>query len=114
MKQLSLLRCLRWRKGRSSYAPEGQSINPDLYIVEPIGHHEAKSFVCGHHYSGTYPAVRVRMGMFKQGEGLVGVAVFGVPMSQAVIPKWCGEQPHHGVELSRFVLLDHIPKNGET
>jgi hypothetical protein len=45
---------------------------------------------------------------------LVGVAVFSVPMSQAVIPKWLGVSASSGVELGRFVLLDEVPFNAET
>jgi hypothetical protein len=53
------------------------------------------------------------MGLF-HGRKLVGVAVFSVPMSQAIVPKSCGVEPNAGCELGRFVLLDSVPANGET
>lgn len=108
------LPCLRWRDRGSSYAPKREPLDPSRYGVELIAQKEAKAFVTRHHYSGTYPAARLRCGLFQAGVGLVGVAVFGVPMSQAVIPKWCGVEPNQGVELSRFVLLDEVPANAET
>jgi hypothetical protein len=81
--------------------------------VDEIGKAEAKGFVERHHYSRSFPARRYSFGLF-HGRTLVGVAVFSVPMSQAIIPKYCGTEPNAGVELGRFVLLDSVPANGET
>lgn len=68
-----------------------------------------------HHYSGSYPAARLRAGLYEHGE-LVGVAVFGVPMQAAVLTRpFPGLTPYaESLELSRFVLLDRVPANGET
>jgi hypothetical protein len=110
--------CQRWRSRRASYRPAGEPINPALYGVEAITERDAKAFVTGHHYSGTYPAARLRVGLHrvtKSGAAaLVGVAVFSVPMQQQVITRWTGQAPDRGVELGRFVLLDEEPANAET
>ncbi len=65
-----------------------------------------------HHYSGSFPAARARVGLYRAGVGLVGIAVFSQPASEAVLPKYLGAAS--GVELGRLVLLDDVPANGET
>lgn len=111
--------CQRWRDRRDSYRPAGELFDPSRAWVEVIRDDTtARTFVEGHHYSGTYPAARVRVGLYDMRGclrgGLVGVAVFSVPMQEKVIPAWCGVSPSEGVELGRFVLLDSIAANGET
>lgn len=110
--------CQRWRHKRDSYRPAGEPLRTERYGVELVSEAEAKRFTEAHHYSGTYPAARVRVGLRRVrpggGSDLVGVAVYSVPMSQAVIPKWTGLEPAHGVELGRLVLLDDVEGNGET
>jgi len=70
-----------------------------------------RAFVERHHYSGSYPAARRRFGLYR-GEGLVGVAVFSVPMAPTVLdPLPRGSE---AAELGRFVLLDDVPGNGES
>ena len=110
--------CLRWRRRRHGYRPAGEPLRTERYSVEPIEETPAKSFVIEHHYSGSYPAARFRAGMFEHGAfhkpQLVGVAVFSVPMTQALIPKYLGVPAIEGVELGRLVLLDDVAANGET
>lgn len=111
--------CQRWRLRRDSYRPAGEVINASRYGVEPIPEAAAKAFVEAHHYSGTMGAARLRVGLFRsrgafQPAELVGAAVFSVPASQAVIPKWTGLEPAAGVELGRLVLLDDVEGNGES
>lgn len=71
---------------------------------------DAKQFVTDHHYSASYPAARVRVGLMAKPatgvEYLGGVAVFSVPMQPAAVPKYLGCAPNDGVELGRLVLLD--------
>jgi hypothetical protein len=105
--------CQRWRDHRTSYRPAGEPIRTSEYGVEPIEREVAKRFVEAHHYSRSFPAARFCAGLF-HGRLLSGVAVFSVPMNQAVVPKYCGVEPNSGVELGRFVLLDSVPANGET
>ena len=110
-----LFPCQRWRNHRSSYRPKGEPIDASKYGVEEIPELDAKSFVCNHHYSSSYPPARRRMGLFRAGDGLVGVAVFSVPCQIRTIPCYAPGLDHsQGVELGRFVLLDDVPANGET
>ena len=111
--------CQRWRDRRDAYRPAGEVFDPSRFGVEVIpDDSSAREFVEAHHYSGSYPAARCRVGLYDMRGclrgGLVGVAIFSVPMQQAVIPRWCGVEPAAGVELGRFVLLDSIAANGET
>lgn len=111
--------CQRWRSGRASYRPAGECFDHSRASVSIIDEAAAKAFVLEHHYSGSYPAARLRVGLFVKRafarEELAGVAVFSVPMTQAVIPHWFpGVDAAEGVELGRFVLLDALEANAET
>jgi hypothetical protein len=108
--QLSLVQ--RWEERRDRYRPAGERIAPADYDVAAMpGDAQAKMFIQTHHYSRSYPAARFRFGLHRRG-ALVGVAVFSVPMSAAVLAGI--GTPQDGVELGRFVLLDEVPGNGET
>lgn len=102
----------RWRCGRASYRPAGELFAPLAHEVAEIDRDgPAREFVEAHHYSGTYPAARRRFGLYR-GAALVGVAVFSVPMTAAVLgPLPAGAE---AAELGRFVLLDEVPGNGES
>lgn len=102
----------RWNAGRTTYRPKGEPIDPTHYAVAEIEESAAKVFVLTHHYSGTFPASCVRIGLFDRGE-LVGVAVFSQPASQAVLDVLPNGRAE-GTELGRLVLLDRVPANGET
>jgi hypothetical protein len=108
----------RWREHRASYRPPREPINPRRYAVDLVAENDAKRFVCTHHYSMAFPASRVRVGLYRTKPvaraELVGVAVFSVPMTQAVITRWTGLPPSRGVELGRLVLLDEVEGNAET
>lgn len=105
----------RWLFRADSYRPAGELINPALYEVAVIPDDlTARAFVLEHHYSGTYPAARYRVGLYRR-EELVGVAVFSQPCNNRVITgTFAGFGHLDGVELGRFVLLDSVPGNGET
>ncbi len=103
----------RWTRGRASYRVPDEVIKTRLYEVEEIQDDTtARQFVVGHHYSGTYPAARFRVGLYRCGH-LVGVAVFSEPVNALTVPKWAGAGAV-GCELGRFVLRDLVPGNGET
>ena len=108
--------CQRFQERRERYRPAGEVIDPARFEVEPIEELTAKRFVERHHYSGSYPAACVRVGLFRRTLGhvrdLVGVAVFSVPPQPAAIPRWTGT--HAGLELGRLVLLHDVPGNGES
>lgn len=84
-----------WKNGRDRYRPAGEVIDTSK-----------------HHYSGTMPAARERIGLYRAGT-LVGCAVFSVPCRMSVLDRLpCPRD--EAVELGRFVLLDDVPSNGET
>lgn len=111
---LDLSHCQRWRRRRDTYRPAGEPIRVSRYGVALLDEQTAKRFIVEHHYSGSYPAARCRVGLFEVGAGLVGVLVFGVPMQPAAVRKHLRVEASEGVELSRLVLLDRVPANGET
>ena len=104
----------RWRERRESYRPAAdERFEPARHEVQPIDELTAKGFVVQHHYSASYPAARLRFGLFDV-HGLVGAAVFSVPCQPRVVPRWLGVEAAAGVELGRFVLLDDVRRNGES
>ena len=109
-------RSQRWRDRRSMFVTDRETIRPEQYDVRPIEEREARKFVQTNHYSGTLPAARLSVGLYDAGgRALKGVAVFSVPMNQAVTPKHTGlTNPRAAVELGRLVLLDEVPQNGES
>lgn len=110
----------RWRDARESYRQRGEAFDPSRFGVELIDSDtEAREFVQRHHYSGSYPAARLRVGLYRQRSWvvpeLVGVAVFSVGVQPKAVPSWVpGLTPAQGIDLGRFVLLDDVPFNGET
>lgn len=105
--------CQRWRERRDSYRPAGEVFDPRAFEVAPIADDTtARVFVERHHYSGTYVAARRRFGLYTAG-ALVGVAVFSVPARAEVLHPLPGGIAR-GLELGRFVLLDHVRANAET
>lgn len=112
--QLSLLN-QRWREGREAYRPVGETIRAAEYDAAPIPDDAtAKAFVTLHHYSGSYPAARERIGLYRFGS-LVGVAVFSVPMHPAVLGNvFPAVDRSELAELGRFVLVDECAGNAET
>lgn len=111
-------RCLRWNGRRFRHRPAGEPLETHRYSVQPLDEPRAKQFVLAHHYSGSYPAARFRAGLFEhaafRAPELVGVAVFSVPMTQSLVPKYLQTQPNRGVELGRLVLDERVPGNGES
>lgn len=120
MRQLDLFgSCQRWRAGRASYRPAGEVFDHSRARVELIDESDAKAFVIREHYSRSYPAARLRVGLFVkrpfEAECLVGAAVYSVPMTNAAVPAWFPGLPAAaGVELGRFCLLDSVEANAET
>lgn len=106
----------RWNEGVHSWRPVSEGgFNARLYSVAPIDNATARMFIETHHYSRSYPADRLRVGLF-EGPYLVGVAVLGVPMSRPVLtgPFPTLEPYQESLELSRLVLLDEVPANAES
>lgn len=111
---MSDARSQRWRERREVMVPDSSTIRPADFSVAAIDEAVAKPFVLQHHYSGTFPAARLSVGLFR-GVVLAGVAVFSVPMNNASIKAHTGlTDPLAGCDLGRFVLLDDVAGNGET
>ena len=113
--------CQRWREGgRPSWRrPEEGGFDSRCYGVAALQEADAKRFVTRWHYSGSYPATRLRYGMYVVGGPepvLVGVAVLSVPASKRVLTRVFPElEPYaESLELGRFVLDDVVPANGES
>ncbi|MDG4857075.1 hypothetical protein P8605_02690 [Streptomyces sp. T-3] len=113
--------CLRWRERAHSWRHvRDGGFDARRYTVDVIPDEEpAKSFVLAHHYSGSYPAVKVQFGLYDDVDcerRLCGVAVFGVPVSSAVLTKPLPElRPFtESLVCARFVLLDECPGNSES
>lgn len=117
--------CQRWLGGDSTFVPgtltgaEGAyDLRCDIHDLRAYevalipGDKEARAFVEMHHYSRSYPAARIRVGLYYRGR-LVGVAVFSHPPSEKVLARLPCERMA-GVELGRLVLLDGVPGNAES
>lgn len=103
----------RWRDRRGAYRPAGEVIVTRDYEVASIADDTtAKAFVLQHHYSGSFPAARLRFGLYRRSE-LVGVVVLSHPVNALVLAPLPGVGLERA-ELGRLVLLDDVPGNGET
>lgn len=124
--------CQRWRERRPSWQlTSAGGFDPTRYRVVPITEATAATFIRRHHYAGTYPAARFRYGLLdrapraevpeaigldRHAAWLVGVAVYGVPMSAGALTRpFPTLHPYtESIELSRLVLLDEVPGNAES
>lgn len=115
-----ILQDKRWQDRRERWVPPvGRGLfRPTEFGVDIVAESSARSLVTQHHYSGTFPAARLSVGLFRKTgvapAALVGIAVFSVPMQQAVIPRYTGLPATEGVELGRFVCTPEVAFNGET
>lgn len=113
------LRSQRWRERRARFVPDATVIDPRAFSVDVVAEPLARAFVTRHHYSGSFPAARLSLGLFGPAEGgraqLVGVATFSVPINNRSAPRRTGlTDPRAVTDLGRFVLLDEVGGNGET
>lgn len=108
--------CQRWAQRVPTWRPADEGgFDSRRYRTSPIGETPAREFVVAHHYSCSYPAAVLRVGLF-DADRLVGVAVLGVSMSRPVLTgPFPTLQPYRqSLELARLVLLDEVPSNGES
>lgn len=116
--------CQRWNLRQHSWTHRrAGGFRSELYRVVPICERTARSYVCTHHYLGSFPAARRNYGLYLTGTApadpsvlpdpaappdadLVSVAVFGIPASRAVLTNPLPDlEPYtESLELSRFVL----------
>lgn len=108
--------CQRWNDGHHSWRHRSEGgFDRDRYTVEAINEDTAEEFVIAHHYSRSYPAAKLRWGLFEQ-DALLGVLVLSMPMSNKVLTNPFPElEPSvESAELGRLVLVDSAPSNAET
>lgn len=104
----------RWRNGRSYMVPDDLIDTSRYEVVELRDDNTPKRFVEEHHYSRSYPAARIRFGLYEIKRAILeGVAVFSHPPSEDVLAKLPCERMA-GIELGRFILLDSVKGNGES
>lgn len=104
----------RWRAGRSSYRPAGETINTRLYeVAEIMDDSTARDYVIQNHYSHSYPAARRRFGLYRS-EQLCGVAVFSHPSNDRALTSVFPGAATDSLELGRFILDQDVPANGES
>lgn len=104
----------RWLRRQERWRSPGELFRAAPYSVDVIAEGDAKRFVCEHHYSGSYPAGRLAVGLFGPGPRLEGVSVFSEPSNPQVVPRYTGLSRARGAELGRFVCLPSVRYNGET
>lgn len=112
--------CQRWHGRQHSWRHRRDGgFDHRRFEVESLDEAHAKSFVLTHHYSRSFPSARFRFGLYTTGPDerlLSGVAVFGVPVSAAVLARPFPDLEAYveSLECSRFVLTDACPANAES
>jgi hypothetical protein len=115
MTQLSLFSFeKRWSRRRERWVTPADHFRPVGYSVDVVSETLARSFIAREHYSASFPAARLSIGLWGPGPTLAGVAVFSVPMSEAVLKRWTGPDHVHAAELGRFACAPSVRFNGET
>lgn len=105
--------CQRWRLGLDTYRPADETIRTSEFEVALIANHSvARKFIVENHYLPSLPQASFVYGMYRR-DRLVGAAVFGRGATEASLKVVPGG-PASGLILSRFLLLEEVPGNGET
>ncbi len=111
----------RWRHGVHHWRPVHEGgFDPRRYGVAELDERTAQMFSLRHHYSAAWPATKHRYGLYDlrgaAEPSLVGVIALGIPMSNRVLtnPFPTLVPNYESLELSRLVLLDTVPANGES
>jgi hypothetical protein len=108
----------RWEHRREFRLTAG-AINPREFGVDICPTAEAAAFIRRHHYSGSFPAEHISVGLYRttgiDRARLVGVATFSEGMASGrALPKYTGFAATEGTELGRLVLLPEVAFNGES
>lgn len=110
-------RSQRWKDKASRWVCAAAAFDKRDFTVDVVTDRVARGFIERHHYSGSFPATRLNVALFRNapmGSELVGLCSFSVPMNQRAIPIRLGVEPNQGTELGRLVLLDSVGFNGES
>jgi hypothetical protein len=105
----------RWASGNEFRLPAGRDlfVADARYTVDIAPHAMSKAFIVEHHYAHSFPSSVVRVGLWRD-RTLVGLANFGNPSNERVIPCWTDLGPRDGLELNRLLLLPEIGYGGES
>lgn len=118
--------CQRWNRRLPTWRrTRDGGFDPEAHRVVRIPEAPAKRFTVAHHYSASWPVVRLAYGLQRidqppgpgepDGGRLVGVLALGVPMNTAVLNVFPDLVPlKESLELSRMCLLDSVVSNGES
>ena len=108
----------RWLYREERWVARGEVIRPAEFGVDVLSERMSRALILEHHYSGSFPAARLSVGLFRKTgvstSRVVGTAVFSVPIQAASITRYSGLLPSQGVELGRFVCTPDVAFNGET
>ncbi len=110
--------CLRWADRRHSWRHRSEGgFDRARYEVAPIRDDAtARAYCERNHYTGSYPAARLRYGLYERGGALAGVVVLAVPARAAVLTTvFPLLVPYReSLELGRLVLADRVPANAKS
>src|SRR3546814_3196988 len=65
---MAILATQGWRDRHHKWIPRQALFQPADYAVDVIPDRMAKPFIERHHYSGSYPASRLAIGLFRQSQ----------------------------------------------
>lgn len=85
----------RWRDRNCEWVPRSRALDTSGLSVDALEVSKARPFVIQHHYSGTFPAARLSVGLHR-GTRLIGVAVFAEGIQRAALPHWAGVPADRG------------------
>jgi len=117
--------CQRWRRRQHSWRRTSDGgFDPDRYTVALINERVSRAFVVEHHYSRSFPAAKLNVGLFDRTvDGApghpgrhVGSVVLSVPVRESVLTGVLpGLEPYReSAEIGRLVLLDECAANSES
>ena len=87
----------------------------DTYTIKPITYQEAMDIVVANHYLHRRAPCSKAYGLIDKDNNIKGVVVYGVPPSSTLLKGICGDDEKSNVyELTRLLIDDTVPKNGES
>ncbi len=88
----------------------------DAYYIERIDYKTAMDIVVKNHYLHRKAPCSFAFGLFEKSTGsVVGVIVYGTPVSAPLRSGICGkDEKNNVIELTRLWLSDSVPRNGES
>jgi hypothetical protein len=108
----------RWQSRRERWVSPPDTMRPHEFGVDVVPERDARQLVAEHHYSGSFPAARLSVGLYRKTgvapAHLVGVTVFSLSINGKTIPRYSDFPEQQGLELGRFVCTPEVAFNGES